>query len=220
MKHIALADRVAAAFDKETADAYGDQYLDAVVQNWREIARAMRRSLLVIVALMAGFFLLQNAKNTEITLGPLKLTNVSAVLTVIPALVAVLGYEVLAGFFAYVLCRDTITALMKVLHPSIHENDLQLLLVPPTTSLIGGVGSSWEDLRNTAPGMEEKVLVVTSTGIFVAIVIGGFAFFGYSYIHLYADRHANMVAVSVSCLAAAVYVVRTLALLGHGGEYD
>ena len=42
---------------------------------------------------MVAFMLLLNAKEAQFTLGPLRLTNVAAVLTLIPPLVAALAYE-------------------------------------------------------------------------------------------------------------------------------
>ncbi|HTB49735.1 MAG TPA: hypothetical protein VK701_02035, partial [Solirubrobacteraceae bacterium] len=99
------------------------------------------------------------------------------------------------------------------LHPKVYENDLELLLVPPTLTLLGGIGSSWEDLRKKPPGISEKVLSITSTVVFAAIIGGSAGFLVYAYSYLYRHSHVNTIAVSVSLCVAVIYAIRAWALI-------
>jgi hypothetical protein len=213
MRFVPLRDRVADAFDSETSGKFGELYVTALLDNWREIARAFRRSLLLAVALIVGFYLLRGAKNAELTLGPLKLTNVTSVLTIIPALLAVVAYECVSLLAAFAAYRDAMGEVVRKLHPKVYENDLELLLVPPTLTLLGGIGSSWEDLRKKPPGISEKVLSITSTVVFAAIIGGSAGFLVYAYSYLYRHSHVNTIAVSVSLCVAVIYAIRAWALI-------
>lgn len=88
-----IRERVEHAFDEQTAAAFGIQYLEILLTGWRGLVVSLRRTTLSLVVLVVVFMLLLNAKEAQFTLGPLRLTNVAAVLTLIPLLVAALAYE-------------------------------------------------------------------------------------------------------------------------------
>jgi hypothetical protein len=220
VKYIRLSERVDAAFDGESQSAFDLKYLEYILENWRDMGRSMRRSLIAVVLFMAAFVLLRGAKTAQVTVGPLRITNVSAILIAIPVVVAVLLYESTGYVAGYALFREVANELVRKLHPPIHDNDLGWLLSPPTISLLGGVGLSWEDVQPVEPGLPRKVLDATTIAIFVAVGAVSLSFLGYSYVYLYSDHHANTVAVSISLGLAVLFTVRTLAFLAETGRTD
>jgi hypothetical protein len=219
MKYISLDERVENAFGAEANCSYGGEYLAILHDNWRDVARSLRRGLLLIVAFMVGFVLLESAKSGEVTLGPLRISSVWAVLTVVPVLVSALSYECVGLLAAFALIREVVGKVTRELHPSVYENDLELMLAPTVVTLVGvGIGLSWEDLRKTAPGLPGAVLYITSVGIFVCIVLGSIGFLVYAYITLFDSHNTSALAVSLSLAAATLFLVRTIAFTLHSGE--
>jgi phosphoglycerol transferase MdoB-like AlkP superfamily enzyme len=215
VKYLPLRDRVEAAFAEQTARSFGHSYLEALLVGWREIAQSLRRSLALVVVLMVAFFLLKNSKTSDFTLGPIKLTNISSVLTVLPVLVSVLIYECMGLVSAFSMYREMTGEVVRSLHPSIYENDLEMMLAPPTITLIGGVGENWEGIRKSPPGLPGSILGATTVAIFAAIVGASFGFLTYAYGYLYTDTHVNSLVVSLSLGASVLYAVRALALAKH-----
>lgn len=207
-----MRQRTLDAFDDTTLKKYGTRYIEAVMGNWREAEVAMRRTLTLTGVLVVIFFLLAHAKNAEVSFGPLKLTNVAAVLTLIPTIVAILGAEwcdLLAACERYERVWD---AVIPRFAPSIYENDLDVLLLPSTVHAFGrGSDRDWQMLRAMPQRPTAFVLLVTRYLLAFVIFIGSIAFFVYSYIYLYGDRHADAAAVTVSLGVTIVFAVRAIA---------
>ncbi len=208
-----IRERVERGFDESTAATFGEQYFNALLISWREVNQSLRRTTLFLVVLIVGFVLLKDAKAAQFTLGPLRLTNVSAVLTLIPVLVGLLAYEFVALVAAQSTYRKVLGELLRVLHRSVYEHDLEYMLAPPTVMLFGNIGGTWESLRATAPRRSRAFLDRTGTGIAVTLLLGGPAFLIYAYAYLYSDRHANSFAVSLGLAVAVLFFARAAALM-------
>jgi hypothetical protein len=214
VKHIPLRERIDSAFDQGD-DEYSRQYLSILIENWREVARAFRRTTMLIAALIIGFVLLEGSKTAQVTIGPLKLENIWTVLTVVPVLIAILNYECVSLFAAFAMYRETTSELVRVIRPSVHDNDLERMLAPPTLSLIGAVGGTWEDVHQSAPSFARTILTKTSVTMLLVLIVGSIGFLGYTYFQLYTSRHVSPIAVSVSLVLAVLYSIRAVALMVH-----
>lgn len=205
------------AFGGATLDKYGIRYLEAIMENWRDAEATMRRTLAFAGVLVVIFFLLAHAKNAEVSFGPLKLTNVAAVLTLIPTIVAILGNEwcdLGGNCEAYERVWDNLIARLM---PSIYDNDLDVLLFPPTVHAFGRwADRSWQGVRATPE--QAAALLLSTTRYLVAFVVflGSIAFFVYAYIYLYGDRHADPAAVTVGLGVTTVFALRSIALVWIG----
>jgi hypothetical protein len=208
-----LGSRVRAAFDADLLLNYGQSYLDALLAIWRELVHSLRKTLLLLAALMLAFLLLQGAKNAQFALGPLRLTNVAAVLTLIPILVSALIYEFVILMVAQKRYRDTITETVRLLHPSLYEYGLDHMLYAASNHFVVATAGRWEQMRTTRPGLANKVLELTGLASLSCLTFGAFGFLIYAYSHLFADSHANAIAVSVSAAIALVFFIQTAALL-------
>lgn len=219
MRHIPLRERFDNAF-AQGDDEYARQYLSLLIENWREVARALRRTTMLIAALMVGFVLLEGSKNAQVTLGPLKQANIWAVLTLVPALIAILNYECVSLFAAFAMYRETTSELVRVIRPSVRDNDLEMMLAPPTLSLFGALRGNWEDVHQSAPSLARAVLTTTSLAILTVLILGSIGFLGYAYLQLYTSQRISPIAVSVSFVVAVLYSIRAVALMAHTeGQY-
>jgi hypothetical protein len=208
-----LDDRLRDGFDPHTLDKFGLRYLEAIIESWRESEQTMRRTLAFAGLLVVIFFLLTHAKTAEVTLGPLKLTNVAAILILIPTLVAFLGHEWMELLCAAERYESVSEGLTRLLAPSLHENDLDVLLAPPVVHPYGRLADrSWMEIRSSAKPASRKTLEFITYLVVVVVLLGSIAFLVYSYIYLYGDPHANAVPVSIGLAVTAVYAVRTIAV--------
>jgi len=202
--------RFTGAFDETTLKAFGPKYLDSLLAGWRDAVETMRRDQLLIGALVIGFLLLANAKNAAFTLGPLRLTNLSAVLTLTPALVALLGYEWLESTVTQAAYRAAVRELLYLMHPTIVEYNLESFLTPPVIQLMGAVGPSWMKLRTRPRNTWEAVAARTALSILFGLVLGFAVFLVFAYEHLFLDPHADVIAVSVSLGVSLLFVGRSV----------
>jgi hypothetical protein len=201
-----MADKINEGFPKDIADEFGQKYLEMLYANWSEMVRTLRRTILFSVVLMTGFLLLDHAKAAEIALGPLKTTNIAAVLTLIPAVTSFLLFEAIDLTIAGGYYGDAASALMKKLYPSVYENDLEMLL-EPTTTFAWGIGFT-AGIMPRPEGKLGKFRAGTALGIAFAVVGGVLAFLVYAYAVLYGSSHANVFAVTASLVFAAFNVAR------------
>jgi hypothetical protein len=203
-----LGDRVAEAFEDEDVRAFGDKYLDHLLTSAQAIADALRRTSTFVVVLILVFFLLANARTAEFTFGPLKLTNVAAVLTLIPAVVSFLSYEFIVLLHAGNRYEKLKDATIAVLFPGLYQNDLEDSLSPVTTQAWGahrGLG-----LRSVEKGWMASVLDESIWIVGAAIIFGTLGFLVYAYVHLFQEPKAHDVVVAVSLVFAACNVGRAV----------
>lgn len=206
MESIFVQGKVEDAFQGTTRDEFGQKYLELLYGNWSEMARTLRRTVLLSVLMVISFLLLDHAKSAELAVGPLKTDNVAAVLTVLPAATSFFLFEAIDLTLAGSYYRDVANAVIKNLYPSVYKNHLQLLLMPGTTF---AWGAGFE--ANLAPRGSGKIAIARiAMGLVVilAVVVSMLVFLAYAYIRLYGNDHTNFLAVSASLIFAVFNVTR------------
>jgi len=205
-----LDERVADGFD-DKASPFRARYLDIALERWSEITRTARRTAIFIVVLGVGFVLVAGAQKAEFTLGPLKLTNVSSVLTIVPAIVSFALYELAALMLAASNHSKIVEALVERFYPSIAANDLDLVLAPATASLWGH--EVWLGMRRRAePGLVAVTLSRLNSWLGMTVILAPLPFLVLAFNHLYQDARADKLAVSAAAVFAVVNVLRMFLL--------
>src|SRR3954452_12658902 len=125
MQFKTISERVESAFRDPDAKAFGDRYLDIVLQTWRDVSVALRRTGAALALLIAAFLLLFGAKQGTVSVGPFKVNDLSAVLVLMPALVAHLLYEFVALVVAFNMYDQLRLYVVRHLHPAVERNDLE-----------------------------------------------------------------------------------------------
>lgn len=203
-------ERAKEAFDENGASAFAPAYLDGLWAGWNDAARAARRTGTILVSLVVGFILLTHAKNTAFTLGPLKLTDITSVLILVPAIASVFLYELYVLEFAQVRYGEVSLAVVGQVYPAVRKSGLDVMLRPATASLWGNDG--WRGIRLKKSGIASVWLRRLQDVVLLALLVGVIGFLAYAYWTLYKSHHANTIAVS-SSLAFSAFNVLRVALL-------
>jgi len=204
----AVSTRVIEAFADEREVKFGDQYLAYILDAWKDTEAALRKTAFLLVLFAAAFVLLVNAKQVELSLGPVKLTDVSAVLALIPAVVAFQLYELVTLLGASTVYRNVRTELVGRLYPPLAVSDLADLLAPGTASIWGDEG--WRSVRMNEPGRAFKTFNGLSTFSGVALLLAASGFIVYAYTELIAESDASGWLIGVSLGFAVFSVTRAL----------
>jgi hypothetical protein len=210
MQFKTISERVENAFCDSDAKAFGDRYLDIVLQTWRDVAVALRRTGIVLALLIAAFLLLFGAQESTISVGPFQIDDLSAVLVLMPALVAHLLYEFVALVIAFNVYDQLRLHVVRHLHPTVESNDLESAIAPGSPSFWGQ--DSWRLLRTKPPGLLKPIENGITAAILGAIVIGCAGFVVDAYVRLPSRPHVNDVELVLSALFALFALLR-MALL-------
>jgi len=211
MKRKTPEEKVNDAFDSATLTGFGLKYLELLYGNWADMMRALRRTILLAVILVASFLLLSDAKSASFTIGPLKTSNIAAVLTLIPAITSFLTFEAIDLTLSGAYYREVSSALWERLYRPIFENNLEVLLEPMTT-FAWGMGTSMGLSSQKSKRIES---LVDASGIAMAVVtvLGILAFLVYAYWRLYEHSHTSWIVVTGSLAFAIFTAIRSSLLL-------
>jgi hypothetical protein len=203
MPIMSLSARIEQAFKQDAVRTeFGQKYLELLLQSWAAIASAMRRTVTLIVALILSFLLLYGGKKAELSLGPLKVKDISSALTFVPAIISQLYYDFVTLLFANNRYEDLKDALVERLYPDVYASELHESLAPPTTSVWGH--NPWQRLRATPPGRSSSLMNWLGNAIGIAILVGALAFLVFAYWRLLLHSPGSKVPVVIS-LAFVVF---------------
>jgi hypothetical protein len=206
MAYKPLEKRVEAGFAKDGDREFGDQYLELILQTWRELQGALRRTVTGLVLLVVAFFILADADAVEFTLGPVKLTGVGGALVLAPAVASYLVYEhviLITATWRYAALRS---AIIQQLHPNLYAEDLESPLMPGFASAWGN--EPWRRIREGEPGRLGNALENLGPIIGLSLMLGGVGFLGYAYWHLFDEPDVGELAVACSLVFATFNVIR------------
>jgi hypothetical protein len=202
-----LTDRIEQAFDDDEARAYGDKFLDYLVSRYDALEQALRRTSVLCAVLVVSFLLLAGAKQAKFTVGPITLTNVAGVLTLIPAVFSYLYYELVVLVQGRNTFAEGVSASVAKLYPTLDKNGLVPMLAPATVQAWSP--PSWQDLRAREATWGDRFDGLLETAIIAIVLFGSVLFVGYCYWHLYREPKANTIAVSASIVFSALNVTRS-----------
>jgi hypothetical protein len=201
-----LIRRVEIAFPPTGDDAFGEAFMHAAIERWRDVQASLRRVTTLQVVLVTGFLLLASAKHdAAFDLGPLKLTSTAPLLVWGPVLISFVGLEALTLQLGYWRYQAAVGELMARLHPRVSEVGLHHLLAPPTVSLWGM--PPWERLRTVDPDGLTRARRWVSGALAVVIVLAwmGLVFGAYLWLR---GHHPDPVAYWISLALTTLNVVR------------
>jgi len=201
-----LSGRIEAFLAEPTERGWADRYLERLIDNTNVLSERLRRTTALIILLLGAFVVFSGAKTTEVTVGPFKLTNVSAVLTLIPAIVSYLYFEFVITGLARAQARDITNALLAGLYPEFSWNHLVETLDTATLQVFGEESR----LRAKPPNRASKVIDKLTDLHAYGLLFGALAFIAYAYVHLFNDPKAKTYVVVASLAFAAVNVARAV----------
>jgi hypothetical protein len=109
---------------------YAKEYLSCISSNNQLIETETRKSLIRVFLLFGLFFILIGASFEEITLGPIKMKDISIIEKLLPLLVAVNYYELTSLICMRRLLIETEGRIVESLFPDFYKNGLHGYLFP------------------------------------------------------------------------------------------
>jgi hypothetical protein len=203
-----LRERIDDAFgDQNAAErSYADAYLERVLENLDAANAQLRRITLGIALLVAVFFLFAHSKSSEIDLGPFKLSDVKGVLTLVPAVVSYLAYELAAAINTGALYENLIRLIVAKLYPKLFENDLNVALPGVTQQIFGGTERQALLDEGSAQTVKWRLNLDLLNGL--GATFGVPAFLVYAYVTLAGQAHTSLGVVIASAAFAGLNVAR------------
>jgi len=156
-------------------------YIVQVRTNLGSAEERLQKLFLRSLFLMVAFVLFSRAGISEFTLGPLKITDLSLVQKLIPAIMAYTYYELHAAATMRRLLREVHDELLNVLNETLAKKDLQFYLLPHSPFVA-------EEIISRAPDCSLAPLVVNlSLPLIASIIIAPLAFLVYAFMRCFAQ---------------------------------
>jgi hypothetical protein len=132
-----LQNRALLAFPINSTKTYILEVLSEIRSNWKEAEKQVRTPLLLIIILVIIFELFQLSAIQEVSLGPIKIADLSFVQKIIPIVIAFYFYSI-ANISLMISSYHSIhNVIMKRHFPKIVENDIEKFITPPYFSIFG-----------------------------------------------------------------------------------
>jgi hypothetical protein len=171
-----IKEMVGDSFRDHDSREYAKEYLSCISSNNQFLETETRRSLIRSFLLFGLFFLLIGASVEEVTLGPIKIKDISIIEKFLPLLVAVNYYELISLIIMRRLFLETEGRMVEILSKNIYKNDLETFLFPNSIPL-------WSEkiFEKSYEGIVYKINDNINLFISLIIFLGAFLFEGYAF---------------------------------------
>jgi hypothetical protein len=185
-----LAERVAGAFAEGADHHFGDAYLTGLLERWSQAQTTIRRDANSLVILAAAFVLLKGAKTGEVSLGPVRITDVVQVLPLLLGVIAYLYWRMVHHALALRSYAVLVAHVIETLHPAVSQAHLGEALEPLTShSWSGGVVQS---VRHGSESRKRSAALRFVGRVQDLLLLGGApAFLVFAFIYLLGTPHLN-----------------------------
>jgi hypothetical protein len=201
-----IASRVDLGFRDDKALKYAPDYLAVLRENMRNAETAFRRTTILLVLLAASFELLSRGAISEVSGAGLKLSDLSILHKILPALVAYVFFELCSLInqrTAHGILHD---AVMKQVYPSLYRQELVRPLRPVTASVFNDP----ELYFLPYPGRAYKAISYFQIGMVIVCFVGFLAFQLYAFNQLRIAFGFKDLLVCISFAIAFVFSVTAL----------
>ncbi len=174
-----LVQLVDAAFSDKVARKYANEYLETIRSNWRYVESIVKRTVLLALLLMAIFELMSQSSIQEVTLGPVKLTNLTLIYKFLPLAISFCFYYLMNLIQMQITYSVIHRRIMNQVYSPISMNKIESFLPPPYTSIFGDI---------TFIPKQYKLYVVVehiSTVIAFGVIFGALVFEIYAFQRLF-----------------------------------
>ena len=207
-----LRERIADAFSTEgqtndsTVQEKLTNFLGAIRETQRDYSEGIRRSVLLLLLLMAVFELLSSTAVSEFTLGPIRMTTASSIQVYIPTLVAYLNLET----FMLALRASNLTRAyeeaFRVWHPPAAANQLHSLLQPRGSLYFAPTLTDPTEFSSPPEKLEFRVSFVLS----VIVLFIPILFEVHAFVRLFDRFHISSILVWLNLLLSLTFVALTI----------
>ncbi|HEX2084099.1 MAG TPA: hypothetical protein VHF89_00320 [Solirubrobacteraceae bacterium] len=203
-----LRARVEKAFPAGEVDDFALFYLGTILDARSTFESSVRRTGLLIVAVLVAIELLLSENIEEVSLLGTKITEASATRALAPAVLAYLSYEIVQLMTVAVAWGKLRDELVRRVRPAVQETELHLALRQGVVGLWGG--PTWH--LEGEPGVVGRIREGIDVGLGGVLSLGIWVYAGTVYARLF-DAEGGAAVVWLSTGFAALMLLRTLLLL-------
>jgi hypothetical protein len=194
-----IRERVNRGFNESCHDDIA-RYLEWLRSGITDCAHDVRRTVSIMLVLVAAFELVAGSPGTKLAVGSFQVTKNSIVLQAIPPLVAYLNFQSLVYTQRLYSMRQAFTLAFKRWSLMAEANDLDSLLFAPMPLHWNIAGGS--ERRVNAP-LVRKIEIKAVSILGSTILIGVWVFVAQAYYVLFSTPHASLILLIVGvCIAA------------------
>ena len=210
-----IKDRVRASFSSDDKDSL-KYYLDSTIAASKSYADGMRRSATFMLILIAVFELLVEGVVKQVTIGPFVFSGITIILAFAPSAIAYFYYESCTQAVIFGIIVRAYIAVFEIWNDKAGENDLDLILLPPTPAFFPGSGFNRGAVSSTEGLLSGLGLVFRLPFIFGVPIFEAYAFY-----QLFNIRHTSSVLLWLNVfLTTGLLFMGFAAVSSYGGELN
>lgn len=194
-----ITERINSAFDSLESDESKSNYIQAVRASLEDIETKLQANLKIVLVGMVAFELVVRASLSELSLGPIKITDLSMVQKILPAVVAYFYNQIISLYAIRILARQVHDRAIKYTARSIYENDLEYFTLPHSWFLT-------EDIMKQYTGI--KLFTIITIPVKFATVVAPIAFLVYAYYQNFRISGSSDILVWSSLIASVILAIQ------------
>jgi hypothetical protein len=185
------------ALESDEKHEFGKEYLNLVLDKYKEVTHDVRRRMAFILLLAGAFELFSRSAIGKLALGPFEVNRLSIVQAVIPLLIAYLFYEVCyLGAWSAEL-DDVYAAVISVVHPGFYRTKVYEYILPTQPGVLGP----------NLYGERGKFFDQISFGVGLLTFLGPLLFEIYAYVIQFKHYGLRSIPLWISLILAVVLVL-------------
>jgi hypothetical protein len=191
------------------------KYLDWLSSTISDIGQSLRKTVALMLSLMAAFAIVNASPKAQLSIGSVKVSNSSLVIIFLPALISFLYFQVGRDTLQLISRSRAFTAAFSIWSFKAEENDLDALIAPLRAAYwdLGGTG------RSSNTSLSERIGKTGQLGAAPLIFIGVICFEIYAYIHLHGHVQGHpraplilwTLSLVISCFFSIVVILQFFA---------
>jgi hypothetical protein len=197
-----LSERFKQAFPPEATASFGNQYLEMLLQNLRETDKGIRYVTAAVIFLIFTFELFARAAVSEISLGPVKLSELSLIHRLLPALAAYFLFELVSLYDLRSRGAHVFYAGIAKFYPDVYATDLEAYLLPSSPTVFGD--SRFLDSEHSTAKIQKFLNYVIAT----VLILGTLIFIASALYRLFGIFGRADPIVWISSVVSVVYAVQ------------
>lgn len=137
--YLTLEKQAAKAFRDKKTKVFINEYLAGIRSNWQKAEETIRGSIVFLILLVTVFELLKISAIQEISIGPIKIADLSFIQKTIPALISYFFYSVCNVSLMFSTYRKIHRSIVKSAYPSLVDAEIEKFLTPPYFLIFGDI---------------------------------------------------------------------------------
>jgi hypothetical protein len=197
-----ISERVEEVLSDSNTHEYIKDYVAALLDNLQRTEARFQKLTLQLFFLFAAFELLARAVIGEVSLGPFKITDFSLIQKLLPVVIAYTYYEHSAAITMRRFLTETHSNIIKTLHRTFYDNDLDYFLLPSSAL------RAEEILSKGAQNVGAKLINVLSYLPKAAMLFAPFVFEAYAVYRLFHAFGLKDIIVWVSTVISMLFLLQ------------